>query len=151
MFYAITHKDISRRCQTLQYDRVFHNLSYFPFKPQPSVACGYTRTSAFIKEKETLHSPPSSLSKKKNTKNPNQKKKRKPKSSKKRPNKAATKRFSNHLRSSDTWFEKQGSGFGCRELRRAHPVPHGSPEEQLSGSFPALICLSGHNKQLQME
>ena len=50
LFYAITHKDFSRHCQTLRYDQVFHNLSYFPFKPQLSVACGYTRTSAFIKE-----------------------------------------------------------------------------------------------------
>lgn len=73
LFCAITHEDISWRCQILQYDRVFHNLSYFPFKPQPSVLCSYTRTSAFIKEKETLRAPPSSPSNKKKKKPPHQK------------------------------------------------------------------------------
>lgn len=75
LFYAITREDISRRCQTLQYDQVFHNLSYFPFKPQLSVVYAYTRTLAFIKEKETLQTPPSSPSKKPQTtkKTPNQK------------------------------------------------------------------------------
>lgn len=67
LFHARARKDISRCCQTLQYDQVFHNLSYFLLKPQLS---SYIKTSASIKEKDNPHPK-----KKKKSRTPNQTKK----------------------------------------------------------------------------
>lgn len=88
LFHARARKDISRCCQTLQYDQVFHNLSYFLLKPQLS---SYIKTSASIKEKDNPH--------------PKKKKKKVELQIKqKRASRATMKRFRNHLHFSDTRF-----------------------------------------------